>query len=94
MPGLLRGVARTAAIAGTATAVSNRVSRRQANRWGQQEAEPSSSSSRADLRAPPPPPAAPAADPIQQLKDLADLHTQGILTDEEFAVQKAKILGS
>ena len=39
MPGLLRGVARTAAIAGTATAVSNRVSRRQANRWGQQEAE-------------------------------------------------------
>jgi hypothetical protein len=87
MPGLLRGVVRTAAVAGTATAVSNRVSRRQANRWSQQEpqyAEPE----------PEPQYAAPApADPIQQLKDLADLKAQGILTDDEFAVQKAKILG-
>jgi len=93
MPGLLRGVVRTAAVAGTATAVSNRVSRRQAQRWGQQEqaqyAEPEPT-----YAAPAPAPAAPAADPIQQLKDLADLKAQGILTDEEFAAQKAKILGS
>jgi Short C-terminal domain len=94
MPGLLRGVARTAAIAGTATAVSNRVSRRQARRWGQQDAyaqEPEPT-----YAAPPPPPAAaPAApDPIAQLKELAALKEQGILTDEEFAAQKAKILGA
>ena len=90
MPGLLRGVARTAVVAGTATAVSNRVSRRQANRWGAQDqyAEPA-------YDAPPPPaPAAPAADPIQQLKDLAALKEQGVLTDDEFAVQKAKILNA
>jgi hypothetical protein len=93
MPGLLRGVARTAAVAGTATAVSNRVSRRQAQRWGQQEqaqyAEPEPT-----YAAPPPPAAAPPADPIHQLKELADLKQQGILTDEEFAAQKARILGS
>jgi putative oligomerization/nucleic acid binding protein len=91
MPGLLRGVVRTAAVAGTATAVSNRVSRRQATRWQQQggydEPEPQ------QQYAPPPPPAAPAPDPIAQLKELGELHTQGILTDEEFAAQKAKILG-
>ena len=91
MPGLLRGVARTAAIAGTATAVSNRVSRRQGQRWAQQEApayaEPEPSYA-------PPPPAAAAPDPIQQIKELAELHKQGILTDEEFAAQKAKILAS
>jgi hypothetical protein len=86
MPGLLRGVARTAAIAGTATAVSNRVSRRQGNRWAQQEAE-------AEPAYEEPPPAQAAPDPIEQLKQLGELHTQGILTDEEFARQKAKILG-
>jgi hypothetical protein len=92
MPGLLRGVARTAAIAGTATAVSNRVSRRQANRWAAQEPEPQYY----DAPPPPPPPpaAAPAPDPIEQLKELAALHSQGILTDDEFATQKAKLLGS
>ena len=91
MPGLLRGVARTAVVAGTATAVSNRVSRRQANRWAAQEpqyAEP-------QYAEPPPPPpaaAAPAEDPIAKLKELAALRDQGILTDQEFADQKAKLL--
>jgi Short C-terminal domain len=90
MPGLLRGVVRTAAVAGTATAVSNRVSRRQANRWSQQEAEQQPQYAEPQYAAPAP---EPPADPIQQLKDLADLKAQGILTDDEFAVQKAKILG-
>jgi hypothetical protein len=90
MPGLLRGVARTAVIAGTATHVSNNVSRRQANRWAQQQgpAEPEPQA--------PPPPAAPAAapqDPVVLLTQLADLHSKGLLTDEEFAEQKARILG-
>jgi hypothetical protein len=87
MPGLLRGVARTAVIAGTATSVSNRVSRRQANRWAQEEPVQAAP-------APPPPPPAAAPDPVAQLTQLAQLHAQGILTDEEFAAQKAKILGS
>jgi hypothetical protein len=89
MPGLLRGMARTAVVAGTATAVSNRVSRRQANRWSQQEAY----SYQEPAPAAPAPAAAPAADPIEQLKQLGALHEQGILTDEEFAAQKAKLLG-
>ena len=93
MPGLLRGVVRTAAVAGTATAVSNRVSRRQAQRWGQQDAYAEPEPTYA-APAPAPAAAAPAADPIQQLKDLAALKEQGILTDDEFAAQKAKILGS
>jgi Short C-terminal domain len=91
MPGLLRGVARTAVVAGTATAVSNRVSRRQANKWSQQDEE------QYEQQQPPPAPApaaAPAPDPIAQLKSLGELHAQGVLTDEEFAAQKAKILAS
>jgi hypothetical protein len=91
MPGLLRGMARTAVVAGTATAVSNRVSRRQANRWAAQDAQ---------AYAPPQqyePPPAPAgnggSDPIAQLKELAALKEQGILSEEEFAEQKARILG-
>ena len=94
MPGLLRGVARTAVVAGTATAVSNRVSRRQANRWAGQEQEQYDQQQQQYAQQAPPPPAAPAADPIEQLKELADLKNQGILTEEEFAAQKAKILGS
>ena len=95
MPGLLRGVVRTAAVAGTATAVSNRVSRRQGQRWAQQESAQYGEPEPTYAAPPPPPaPAAPAADPIHQLKELADLKQQGILTDEEFAAQKAKILGS
>lgn len=95
MPGLIRGVARTAVIAGTATHVSNNVSRRQANRWAEQEAQ-----QQPQYAAPPAPapvaaaPAAPAADPIAQLKELGELKNQGILTEEEFAAQKAKLLGS
>nr|BEK63199.1 hypothetical protein KPHV_04260 [Kitasatospora purpeofusca] len=93
MPGLLRGVARTAVVAGTATAVSNRVSRRQAGRWAQQE--PAAAPAPA---APPPAAAAPAAptmeEKLDQLKDLATLKDQGVLTEEEFAAQKARILGS
>jgi hypothetical protein len=96
MPGLLRGIARTAVIAGTATAVSNRVSRRQAQRWSQQGSYPYDQpgpSYAPPAQAPPPPPAAAAPDPIKQLKELAALKEQGILTDEEFAAQKARILG-
>jgi hypothetical protein len=87
MPGLLRGVARTAAIAGTATAVSNRVSKRQGERWAEQEAPPQQPQA---AQAPPPPA---AASTIDQLKELGELKNQGILTEEEFAAQKAKLLG-
>ena len=92
MPGLLRGVARTAAIAGTATAVSNRVSRRQSERWAQQE---EAQMAQAPVAAAPAP-AAPATggqSVIDQLKELGELKEQGILTEEEFAAQKAKLLG-
>lgn len=96
MPGLLRGVARTAVIAGTATAVSNRVSRRQAQRWSQQGSYPYQEPAPAPAPvAPAPAPAPPPpSDPIQRLKDLAALKDQGILTEQEFAAQKAKILNS
>ena len=90
MPGLIRGVARTAVVAGTATAVSGRVARRQGQRWAQQEQDQYAE------QAPPPAPApaaAPAADPIAQLKELGELRDQGVLTEDEFAAQKAKILG-
>jgi hypothetical protein len=85
MPGLLRGIARTAIVAGTATAVSNRVSRRQAGRWAQQEqrqypATPVSTiDDEADMR-------------IAQLRELADLKSRGVLTGEEFDQQKRWIL--
>jgi hypothetical protein len=85
-------VARTAVVAGTATAVSNRVSRRQANRWSAQEEQQYAQQQYAEP-APAPAPA-PAVDPIAQLKELAALKDQGILTEEEFTAQKAKILGT
>jgi hypothetical protein len=93
MPGLLRGVARTAVIAGTATSVSNRVSKRQGERWAEQEQQQYAQ------QAPPPQTAAPApaggeGSMIDQLKELGALKEQGILTEEEFAAQKAKLLGS
>jgi hypothetical protein len=98
MPGLLRGLARTAMVAGTATAVSNRVSRRQAGRWAAEEAPPP------QYYAPPPPPqyAPPPPPPggsggqdqvIDQLRQLGELRTAGVLTDQEFADQKRRILG-
>jgi hypothetical protein len=90
MPGLLRAMGRTAVVAGTATAVSNRVSRRQANRWAEQEQQEYAPPPQQYA---PPPPADAAPDPIEQLKQLAELKDQGILTEQEFAEQKAKILG-
>ena len=98
--GLLGGIARTAVIAGTATAVSNRVSRRQANRWSQEDqssydqqqyAEPQYA--QPQYAPPPPPPAAAGPDMYEQLRQLAALKEQGILTEAEFAAQKARILG-
>jgi hypothetical protein len=99
--GLVRGMARTAVVAGTATAVSNRVSRRQANRWSQQEYAQQAA------YAPPPqpvyaaPPPAPAPEPAggggddltAELRRLAELKNQGVLSEEEFAAAKAKLLG-
>jgi hypothetical protein len=95
MTGLLRGVARTAVIAGTATAVSNRVSRRQANRWASQDEQQYQEQAYQQQAYQQPPQYEPAAEPdmVQQLKDLAALKDQGILTEEEFAAQKARILG-
>lgn len=92
MPGLLRGVARTAVVAGTATAVSNRVSRRQGERWAAQEPQPQYAEAPQPGYAEPAP-AASSADRIDALKDLADLKAQGILTDAEFEAEKARILG-
>ncbi len=87
MPGLVRGVARTAVVAGTATAVSGRVQRRQQNRWAQQNAPSPQPSA-------PAPAAAPVEDPMAQLKELGELRDSGVLTEDEFAAQKAKLLGS
>jgi hypothetical protein len=88
---LIRGMARTAVVAGTATAVSNRVSRRQSQKWANQgQSAPAYMDSSPQEQAPAP---APPADPIEQLRQLGQLHDQGILTDAEFAAEKAKILG-
>jgi Short C-terminal domain len=104
--GLIGGMARTAVVAGTATAVSNRVSRRQGNRWAakdQQEYEAQAYEQQQAqapqpqqvYAAPPPQPAAPTQDDmITQLQKLGELKAAGVLTEEEFAAQKAKILGS
>ncbi|MEU9083592.1 SHOCT domain-containing protein [Streptomyces sp. NPDC048357] len=101
--GLLRGVARTAVVAGTATAVSNRVSRRQAGRWAAQDDQAAGQQQYAQppqqyAAAPAPAAAVPMADDmsskIDQLKELGALKEQGILTEAEFAEQKSKILGA
>jgi hypothetical protein len=108
--GLIGGIARTAVVAGTFTAVSNRVSRRQTRRWAQkdQSAYPPQQyapqqyapqqyapQQYAPEQYAPPPPAPPpsAGGDLDQLTKLAQLHEQGVLTDEEFAASKAKILG-
>jgi hypothetical protein len=99
MPGLIRGVARTAAIAGTATAVSGRVSRRQQGRWAakEQAAAPAPEAAPAPAPAPAqyqeaPPAAAGTDDKLAQLKQLGELRDAGVLTDAEFEAQKGKIL--
>jgi hypothetical protein len=102
MPGLLRGVARTAVIAGTASAVNGRVQRRQAERFADRDAQIYADRSQAYQQAvapapaaAPPPPAAPSrADTLAQLQQLGELRAQGILTEEEFAAEKARILGT
>lgn len=94
--GLLRMAARTAVVAGTATAVSGRVQRRQQGRWADQDQQQYEEQQAAQAAAPPPPAAEPAAstdDVIAQLKQLGELRDAGVLTDEEFFAQKAKILG-
>jgi len=108
MPGLLRGVARTAAIAGTATAVSGRVQRRQSARYAEKDAHTAAVRQDAyenevgyqqppqyqQQAAPPPPAATSSEDRIVQLERLGGLYSQGVLTPEEFAAEKARILGS
>ena len=98
-PGLVGTMARTAVVAGTATAVSGRVAHRQNEKWASQEqAQYDQQQAAYDAgmqaaQAPAPAPAPAPADPNAELQNLANLHTQGVLTDEEFAAAKAKILG-
>lgn len=94
MPGLLRGVARVAVVSGTATAVSNRVSRRQAGRWAEQDQQYQEPQPQPAEAAPAQAAPAPDAmdDKLGQLKQLGELKTAGVLTDAEFEAQKAKIL--
>jgi hypothetical protein len=101
MPGLLRGLARTAAIAGTATAVSNRVSRRQAGRWARHDQQESYQQQEPYQQEPEPPAAEDGErggggmdDTLAQLTQLGELKRQGVLTEAEFAQQKSRILGS
>jgi hypothetical protein len=91
MPRLLRGMARTAAVAGTATAVSGGVRRRQEKRWAAKE-EPQGAAPQAPAQPAPPAPAPAGSSVIDQLKELGELKEQGILTEDEFAAQKAKLL--
>ena len=91
MPGLVRAMARTAVVAGTATAVSNRVSRRQAGRWSEQAQQEEMEAQQA---AAPPPAAAPAEpDYMAELQQLAQLKEQGIVSEEEFEAKKKQLLG-
>jgi hypothetical protein len=91
MPGLLRGMARTAVVAGTATAVSNRVSRRQAGRWANQQAQ---SAPEPQYAEPAGPPRTDTNTKLAQLRELAQLRDSGVLDDAEFELQKSQILNS
>ena len=91
-PGLVRGVARTAAVAGTATAVSGRVQHRQQERWAAQEQAKPQPAAPPQYAAPAPAPAGDPNDPVAQIERLAQLEQQGMLTPDEFAAMKAKIL--
>ena len=93
MPGLLRGVARTAVVAGTASAVGGRVRHRQDQRWAQQEQEQYERQSQAYQPPPPAPAASGGGDRMQQLSELAELKEKGVLTQAEFEAEKARILG-
>ena len=92
--GLIGGIARTAVVAGTATAVSNRVSRRQANRWAAQDpyAQDPYAQDPYQQQAPPPPASSGSSDKLAELKQLGELKAAGVLTEAEFEAQKAKIL--
>jgi hypothetical protein len=90
MPGLLRGIARTAVVAGTASAVGGRVRHRQDQKWARQDAQ--AAQPEPQYAEPEQSSAPPAKDRLQQLKELGDLKAQGVLTEEEFATEKAKIL--
>lgn len=96
--GLLRGVARTAVVAGTATAVSNRVSRRQAERWSAQDQSMYQQQAYAPqpqyVEAPPPPAPSGGDDVIEKLQKLAQLRDQGVLSPDEFEAQKQRVLAS
>ena len=95
MPGLLRMVGRTAVIAGTATTVSNRVSRRQANKWAQEDQPQQQAYQEPEPQyAPPPAQAEPTESRIDKLTKLGELKAQGVLTDDEFNAEKARILQS
>ena len=91
MPGLIRAVGRTAVVAGTATAVSNRVSRRQAGRWSEQEQQQDDQQQQQQAAAAP---ADDTSDKLEQLKQLGELKAQGVLTDAEFQAEKNKILNA
>jgi len=94
MPGLLRGIVRTAAIAGTATAVSNRVSRRQGGRWARHDAEQQQAYAQQQQADEPEDAGPPADDMLAQLERLGDLKDRGVLSEAEFAEQKRRILGA
>ena len=91
--GLLRMAARTAVVAGTATAVSGRVARRQAARYDQPAEEEQYQAAPQQAPPPEPPPAPPQDESMAKLQELAQLHSQGVLSDDEFTAAKAKILG-
>ena len=95
--GLLRMAARTAVVAGTATAVSGRVARRQNERWASQDQadyeQQMGQQAMAQQQDAAQQPAPAASDPNAELQNLANLHSQGVRTDEEFSAAKAKILG-